>query len=426
MSANKPANYREYKNYLGDEFFAAWLDRSVIVGRRLSIPEAYVDMVGGNWYVAPLLAQIVYWSEVNQETLQPRMSFWFKDHLWIVKSYEEWAAECFMSERTARRSMKTLEHLSLIIKEVHLSPFHLDEEERPKRALFVRLNVAVFSRLMKAWLDKTQEFPKRRARFDETALEDVSETALEDVSQEMALEAASSFIDVAETTSTIYGDADAPRTSVWSGDPSEPEAAVEAVFSASGEHDGSKDTGTAKSKALPAWLQPRKIIPSRESVRAQRPKADTDLGDSRYVELDDDGDEVGGGVTSPLGQRILAMLREHRFKTSSFNKSQKRSLAKEVTFKTIENGRPGTRTVPSPDYHYEQEEAFRLWADGKILDKIMEAKNHYGGKPPSRDKIVETLRLGMADYYSLRETEKKFDPAPVPLANRRPNSSETL
>jgi hypothetical protein len=125
----------DYLNYVkltcgGGDFALGWLQRGVTDRRGVFIAHIYMQMCNGQPRDAMMLAQVFYWADINPETLKPRMSYLREDddgipHLWIVKSNNEWSDEIgFTTSDVSRYALDSLSDKKLIVKEVHLSPFH--------------------------------------------------------------------------------------------------------------------------------------------------------------------------------------------------------------------------------------------------------------------------------------------------------------
>lgn len=123
------------------------------------VSKACVWMVGGAASDAMVLSQIIYWSNTTEEG-NSRLGYWYKDHLWIVKTHDEYASEIgFVGGRIIKDILSRLESKELIIKQYALSPFHKNENGTMKRVTLIRLNWKQFHRKQKEWVSKflTQE-----------------------------------------------------------------------------------------------------------------------------------------------------------------------------------------------------------------------------------------------------------------------------
>jgi hypothetical protein len=144
-------NISEYLDYVGDDWSKGWLLRGDADHNGIFLPHAYMWICNGNAYEAQLLAQIMYWSDINVGQGTLRLSHMLDGHLWIVKTYEEWAADLyFNSWTTVRDAMKRLADKGIVIKETHKSMFH-----DGNTALYVRLNWEVFGQKIREWGNKT-------------------------------------------------------------------------------------------------------------------------------------------------------------------------------------------------------------------------------------------------------------------------------
>jgi hypothetical protein len=144
-------NINEYLDYVGDDWAKGWLLRGDADRNGVFVPHAFMWICNGNAYEAQLLAQIMYWSEINVGEGTLRLSHMLDGHLWIVKTYDEWAEELyFNSWTTVRDAMKRLSDKEIIVKETHKSMFH-----DGNTALFVRLNWEVFGEKIREWGNKS-------------------------------------------------------------------------------------------------------------------------------------------------------------------------------------------------------------------------------------------------------------------------------
>lgn len=128
-------NIVDYISYVtekceGGDFAAGWLQRGSTDRRGMFVARVYMDMCKGSARDALVFSQVMYWADINPETLKPRMTY-VRDgndgvqHLWIVKMGQEWADEVgLLSTVVARSALKNLAGLNLIVKEAHKSPFH--------------------------------------------------------------------------------------------------------------------------------------------------------------------------------------------------------------------------------------------------------------------------------------------------------------
>jgi hypothetical protein len=143
-------NIKEYLDYVGDEWSRGWLLRGDADHNGIFMPHAYMWICNGNAYEAQLLAQIMYWVDINVSEGKPRVSHMRDGHLWIVKTYDDWAEEMyFNSWTTVRDAMKRLSDKGIIVKETHKSMFH-----DGNTALFVRPNWEVFGQKIREWGNK--------------------------------------------------------------------------------------------------------------------------------------------------------------------------------------------------------------------------------------------------------------------------------
>jgi|GEM_PF-3993506 len=143
-------NIAEYLDYVGDDWSKGWLLRGDAEHNGIFLPHAYMWICNGNAYEAQLLAQIMYWSDINVGEGTLRLSHMRDGHLWIVKTYEDWAEEMyFNSWTTVRDAMKRLSDKGIVIKETHKSMFH-----DGNTALFIRLNWEVFGQKIREWGNK--------------------------------------------------------------------------------------------------------------------------------------------------------------------------------------------------------------------------------------------------------------------------------
>src|SRR5690242_19944271 len=102
-------NVTEYLDYVGDDWAKGWLLRGDAEHNGVFVPRAVMWICNGNASEAYLLGQIMYWSDINVSEGKPRLSHMLDGHLWIVKTYDEWADElCFTSWTTVRDAMKRL------------------------------------------------------------------------------------------------------------------------------------------------------------------------------------------------------------------------------------------------------------------------------------------------------------------------------
>lgn len=87
--------------------------------RRIAVSRYHVAMCDGNAYDAMLLAQLVYWFSEPGRVTHTR-----DGKLWVVKTYDEWAGEIGITERTLKRSMGRLEAMGLVERRTHKSAYH--------------------------------------------------------------------------------------------------------------------------------------------------------------------------------------------------------------------------------------------------------------------------------------------------------------
>jgi len=143
-------NISEYLEYVGNDWAKGWLQRSLNDRKGVFVAQAYMHMVNGNSYDALLLGQVIYWSDISQETLKPRISHGRQGHLWIVKTHKEWAEETSINgPETIKKAFNRLVSLNLVIKEQHRSPFH------DQVVSYVRVNWDVFSDKLQKWANQT-------------------------------------------------------------------------------------------------------------------------------------------------------------------------------------------------------------------------------------------------------------------------------
>lgn len=125
---------------------------------KITIKKLYIKINDNNLYDGLLFSQIMYWHGRNKETGQLRMKVKKNNHLWIAKSYNEWADETCMKEHTVRKVLDRLRSKNLIYAE--LFKFN----GRP--VLHVRMNWEEFEARLKALIDPT--CPYRSNGFDTT------------------------------------------------------------------------------------------------------------------------------------------------------------------------------------------------------------------------------------------------------------------
>lgn len=133
-------NIKEYLDYIGDDWAKGWLLRGDANRNGVFVPFIFIDLCEGNLYEAVILAQAMYWADVDTSKGAPRLSHRHGDHFWIVKTYEEWAKELHLNSwTTVRDAIKRLSDKGFLIKETHKSIFH-----GGGTALFLRPNWKVF------------------------------------------------------------------------------------------------------------------------------------------------------------------------------------------------------------------------------------------------------------------------------------------
>lgn len=144
-------NTLEYLNYVQDPTAQGWLQRGAAEKQGVLVSFAYMDIVDGNPYDAMMLAQILYWHDIDEKTRRPRITHWRDGHLWIVKTFGEWREELhFKSERTIKECAGRLFNQQIIVKERHKSPFHNEQV-----VSFIRMNWPVFGERVKTVLGET-------------------------------------------------------------------------------------------------------------------------------------------------------------------------------------------------------------------------------------------------------------------------------
>jgi hypothetical protein len=133
-------NISEYLDYVGNDWAKGWLLRGETQRSGVFVPFSFIDLCEGNLYEALILAQVMYWADVDTHKGGPRLSYEHGGHVWIVKTYEEWAKELHLNSWTTVRACITrLTEAKLIIKETHKSVFH-----GGGTALFLRPNWEIF------------------------------------------------------------------------------------------------------------------------------------------------------------------------------------------------------------------------------------------------------------------------------------------
>ena len=146
-------NINEYLDYIGDDWSKGWLLRGDTDHNGVWVPFSFLEMCDGNAFEALILAQVAYWSDIDKRKSAPRLSHEYGGHLWIVKTYEEWARELHLkSWTTVRACIARLVENNLIIKETHKSAFHSGNT-----ALFLRLNWEVFGEKIRAVVDVSRD-----------------------------------------------------------------------------------------------------------------------------------------------------------------------------------------------------------------------------------------------------------------------------
>lgn len=122
---NPAENIETYLEYINDPFAKGWIQRGRADRDGVNVSFVYMDLCDGNPYDAMLLSQILFWFEINEAKLKPRAQYVRGNHLWVVKSFDEWAESLhFKSSNTIRNAMNRLRDKNLIVLERHKSPFH--------------------------------------------------------------------------------------------------------------------------------------------------------------------------------------------------------------------------------------------------------------------------------------------------------------
>lgn len=211
----KQFTWNEYIEYISKQipqeaadFATGWFARDELL-TGIFVPRVFVDLCKGFVSDAFLLSQIHYWSGRSDDTKLPRIKHWHEDHLWIVKQYTEWQIETGIPAETCRDSMKRLSERLLIIKETHLSPYHTADNDKPAKALYVRLNWNELFKAIVRWQEQTVVSTVTYQTVDTTARQetdistatsyidshkDLSETKLPPSPQGGAVEAIDAFI----------------------------------------------------------------------------------------------------------------------------------------------------------------------------------------------------------------------------------------
>ena len=78
----------------------------------------YIDMVGGDFHAAVLLAQLVYWHLPGRKG-ETKLRVQRDGHFWLVKSATEIWEETRLTRRQSDKAIAKLKGLGLIIVEVH-------------------------------------------------------------------------------------------------------------------------------------------------------------------------------------------------------------------------------------------------------------------------------------------------------------------
>lgn len=85
----------------------------------LDLKLAYIDMVGGDFQAAILLAQLVYWTVLPGRRGETKLQVIHGGRLWLVKSASEIFLETRLSRRQSDKAVAKLKGLGLIDVEVH-------------------------------------------------------------------------------------------------------------------------------------------------------------------------------------------------------------------------------------------------------------------------------------------------------------------
>jgi hypothetical protein len=99
-----------------DDFLGGWLQSDAAREDSIALRRIYIDIFD-NLVDAVLFAQIMYWHTPAKKG-GSRLSVERSGYRWLAKGYGDWQDECRIPEGTARDSIRRMEDLGIIIKQV--------------------------------------------------------------------------------------------------------------------------------------------------------------------------------------------------------------------------------------------------------------------------------------------------------------------